>query len=54
MNPLLAQVPPKSSTLLNVFLCVPATDHEGIPATWGADNYVAAIKQFVLQYTPTQ
>jgi fermentation-respiration switch protein FrsA (DUF1100 family) len=35
------------------FIRVPGADHEGIPATWGADNYVSAIKQFILQYTPT-
>lgn len=34
------------------FIRVPGADHEGIPATWGADNYVSAIRQFILQYTP--
>ncbi len=36
------------------FIRVPGADHEGIPATWGADNYISAIRQFILQYTPTQ
>jgi fermentation-respiration switch protein FrsA (DUF1100 family) len=36
------------------FIRVPGADHEGIPATWGADNYVSAIRQFILQYTPLQ
>ena len=36
------------------FIRVPGADHEGIPATWGPENYVSAIKQFILQYTPTQ
>jgi fermentation-respiration switch protein FrsA (DUF1100 family) len=36
------------------FIRVPGADHEGIPATWGADNYVSAIRQFILQYTPTK
>jgi alpha-beta hydrolase superfamily lysophospholipase len=31
---------------------VPGADHEGIPATWGPDNYVSAIRQFILTYTP--
>ena len=35
------------------FVRVHGADHEGIPATWGADNYVSAIRQFILQYTPT-
>jgi len=34
------------------FIRVPGADHEGIPATWGPDNYVSAIRQFILQYTP--
>jgi len=36
------------------FIRVPGADHEGIPATWGPDNYVSAIRQFILQYTLTQ
>lgn len=35
------------------FIRVPGADHEGIPATWGPDNYVSAIRQFILQYTAT-
>jgi fermentation-respiration switch protein FrsA (DUF1100 family) len=34
------------------FIRVPGADHEGIPATWGAENYVSAIRRFILQYTP--
>jgi fermentation-respiration switch protein FrsA (DUF1100 family) len=35
-----------------LFIRVPGADHEGIPATWGPDNYVSAIRQFILTYTP--
>ena len=35
------------------FIRVPGADHEGIPATWGADNYVSAIRQFIIDYTAT-
>ena len=34
------------------FIRVPGAGHEGIPATLGAENYVSAIRQFILQYTP--
>ena len=35
------------------FIRVAGADHEGIPATWGADNYVSAIRQFIINYTAT-
>ena len=36
------------------FIRVPGADHEGIPATMGAENYIAAIREFILRYTPPQ
>jgi hypothetical protein len=42
-----------NANLPKQFIRVPGADHEGIPATWGADNYVSAIRQFILQYPAT-
>ncbi len=36
------------------FVRVPGADHEGIPATMGADNYIKLVKNFILQNTPTK